>query len=143
MNDELFTPTIKVPPALSSPPWRPDSIVYPAFFGGPLAAMVLGLINGRRLSLGRAQLMLIAGAGVACFVARLVVTAALDASSGTRIIGAIAGVLTWLVIAALQRRPFRAFLHHDGTPASLVAPGFAAAIGLGVVEAILIFVVVL
>lgn len=141
MTDELFTPTIKSPPVPSTPPWRPDSIVYPAFFGGPLAGTVLGLINGRRLALGRSGLVLIAAVGVACFAARIVFTATVGDSTSPRFAGAVAGVLTWLVIIWLQKRPFRQFTHHDREPASLIGPGLAAAIGCGVLEAAVIVAV--
>ena len=42
MQDELFNPTIRARDTAGKPPWRPDSIFYPAFFGGPIAAATLG-----------------------------------------------------------------------------------------------------
>jgi len=117
--------------------------VYPAFFGGPLAATVLGLLNGRRLSLTRTHLMLIAVAGIAAIAARVVFVATTGGNSLGRLSGAVAGLLVWLVVNALQRRPFRAFLQNNGEPASLVWPGVLAAIGCGLAEAALIFGVIL
>ena len=121
------------------PPWRPESILYPAFFGGPLAGATLGVLNGRRLGLARIQLLAIAAAGVVAFGARLAVSAALEENRGIRFAGTIAGVLVWLVVIAVQRRPFRAFTFGSGEPAGLVGPGFAAAIGCGLLEAVIIF----
>lgn len=142
MSDDLFTPTIKAPAPTATPPWRPDSIVYPAFFGGVLTATVLGLINWRRLDLGRNALLLIAGAGLACLIGRIVVVAAVGGTTVGRISGSIAGLLTWLVINHLQRRPFRAALNRGVEPSSLIWPGIGATLGLGLVEGILIFGVV-
>lgn len=141
VSDELFTPTIKARPVPTKPPWRPESIVYPAFFGGPLAATVLGLINGRRLLLGSAQLWLIAATGLACFAGRLAAAMAWDSNSVGRLGGSIAGIAVWAVVNFLQRRPMRLFLHNDGEPASLIGPGIAAAIGCGLIEVLIIVAV--
>lgn len=142
MQDELFQPTITEQPPPGEPPWRPESIMYPAFFGGPLAAATLGVINGARLRLPRPHLLVIAGAGVAALGGRIAATWAIGAGSGVRLVGSIAGALVWLVIMAVQRRPFRAYLYRDAEPASLVGPGFAAAIAGGLVEVGLILVLV-
>jgi hypothetical protein len=139
MSDDLFSPTIKTPSAPAAPPWRPESIVYPAIFGGPLAATVLGLLNGRRLGVRPGPMVLIALAGVAAIVARVVVTVLLAGGTGTRVIGSLAGAAVWGAVEMVQRRPFRVFLYNDGEPASLVGPGLAAAIGCGLVEAVVIF----
>jgi hypothetical protein len=138
MPDELFSPTIREQPAPGKPPWRPESILYPAFFGGPLAAATLGVLNGRRLRLPGRDLVLIAVAGLAAFGARLAVSAAVEGNSGVRLAGTVAGVLVWLVVLALQRKPFRLYTYRGGEPASLVGPGFAAFIGCGLLEAGLI-----
>ncbi|WP_433381756.1 hypothetical protein ACQPZX_17665 [Actinoplanes sp. CA-142083] len=139
MQDELFSPTIREREPSAKPPWRPDSIFYPAFFGGPLAAATLGFLNARRLALPRATLLAIVAAGVLGFGARLALSAAIDGSSALRLLGSVAGVLVALVVATLERRPFRAYVFRGGEPASLVGPGFLAAIGWGLLEAILIF----
>jgi hypothetical protein len=46
------------------------------------------------------------------------------------------------VVLAVQKRPFRAYELRDGEPASLVRPGLAAAIGCGVLEAVVLVLVV-
>ena len=142
MPDELFSPTIQERPSAGKPPWQPESLVYPAFFGGALAAATLGVLNGRRLGLSRGQLLLIAAAGLASVVGRLVVVDHLDADQGIRFSGTVAGVLVWLVVMAFQRKPFRVFSYRGGEAAGLVGPGFAAAIGCGLLEVVLILVLV-
>jgi hypothetical protein len=143
MDDDLFTPTVQQRPATHMPPWRPESIFYPAFFGGPLAATTLGVINGRRLGLDARWLGLIVAIGIGAFAARIVVTASMDGHGGVGTVGAVAGAVVWMVVIAWQREPFRAFaMRRSGEPASLVGPGFAAAIGCGLLEAVVLLAVV-
>ncbi len=142
MPDELFTPTIRERPVGGKAPWRPQSIFYPAFFGGPLAAATLGVLNGRRLGLPVGQLLTIGAAGLAAIAGRIAVAALLDEKSSIRLTGTIAGVLVWLVVLAFQRGPFRAFAYGDGEPAGLTGAGFAAFLGCGLLEAIVIFALV-
>ena len=98
MPDELFTPTIRERPVGGKAPWRPQSILYPAFFGGPLAAATLGVLNGRRLALPIGQVLTIGAAGLAGFAARIAITAPLEENSSVRLTGTITGVLVWLVV---------------------------------------------
>jgi hypothetical protein len=140
--DELFTPTIRERPVGGKAPWRPQSIFYPAFFGGPLAAATLGVLNARRLALPPGKSVIIAAAGLAAFIGRIAVTASLDENSSARLTGTITGLLVWLVVLAFQRRPFRAYAYGEGEPASLTAAGFAAFLGCGLLEAIIIFALV-
>jgi len=140
--DELFTPTIRERPVGGKAPWRPQSIIYPAFFGGPLAGATLGVLNGRRLGIAPAQQLIIGVAGLVGFAARATVAGLFDGNSVVRLAGNLAGVLVWLVVLAFQRRPFRAFDYADGEPASLVGPGFAAFIGCGLLEALFIYALV-
>ena len=142
MQDDLFRPTIREQPTPGKPPWRPESIVYPAFFGGPLAAATLGLLNGHRLALPTGQLLAIAGAGVAGFAARVTVGALTDGNSTVRLAGTVCGLLVWLVVLSLQRRPFRVAILRGREPARLIGPGFAAAIVCGLLEALLLAVLV-
>lgn len=139
MHDDLFRPTVGRTPLFTRPPWRPDSIIYPAILGGALAAAVLGVLNGRRLALPTARLALIAGAGAAAFGARVAVTLAVGAGTGLGLIGALAGAAVWLVITAVQRRPFRAYEFTDRKPANLIGPGFAVAVPCGILESVIVF----
>jgi hypothetical protein len=140
MADDLFRPTIRERPVSGKRPWRPESIFYPAFFGGPLAAATLGLLNGRRLRIPGAHLALIAVAGLVAFGVRVGLSLWLaEGNSGVRLAGSVTGALAWLAVLSTERRPFRAYTYADGEPAGLVGPGFAAVIGLGLTEAIIIF----
>jgi hypothetical protein len=138
MSDDLFRPTVRERTP-GKRPWRPESIFYPAFFGGPTAAATLGVLNGRRLRLPAAHLWLIAAAGLAAFALRIVLSIWAGENSGIRLAGSVTGALTWLAVIGLERRVFRAYTFADGEPASLVGPGIAAALGLGLVEAMVIF----
>ncbi|GIG85835.1 hypothetical protein [Plantactinospora endophytica] len=142
MQDELFSPTIQERPAPGRPPWRPESILYPAVFGGPLAAATLGVLNGRRLGLAGHRLLVVGAAGLVGFGGRLAVSAAVDGNSAVRLAGMVTGALVWLAVLFFQRAPFRVYSYRGGEPASLVGPGFAAGIGFGVLEAVLILVLV-
>ena len=142
MQDELFSPTIRDQAPPRRRPWRPESIVYPAFFGGPTAAALLGVLNGRRLGLPTGHLLAIAGAGVAGFGARLAVGAFDVSSSAVRLAGTATGILVWLVVLALQRRPFRVATLRGVESAGLVVPGFVVALGCGLLEALLMLVLV-
>ncbi|WP_155371544.1 hypothetical protein [Catellatospora vulcania] len=142
MNDDLFQPTIGARPVVTERPWRPSSLVYPAFFGGPLAVTMLGVLNARRLSLGRNQQLILAGAGLAAILARLAVTGLLGGQVGARTLGTLFGLAVWGLIAATQKKAFRAYQYGDGEPASLFGPGLAAVIGCGLLENLLIAVVV-
>ncbi|MCI4064415.1 hypothetical protein MRQ36_18125 [Micromonospora sp. R77] len=143
MADDLFTPTI-TPAAYAAdrrPPWRPGSLVYPAVFGGALPATVLALVNARRLRLSTGPILAVAGTGVAALVARALVTVALfdgHASGPARLVGALCGALVWGVANLTQKSAFRTWEMRGGEPASLVRAGIAAALGLGLVEALLI-----
>ncbi|MER7415205.1 hypothetical protein ABT346_00205 [Micromonospora peucetia] len=145
MADDLFTPTI--PPAADEarrPPWRPQSLLFPAVFGGPTAVTVLALLNGRRLGVPRRAHLAVLGSGLAGLAARLTMTFVLfdDGAGGpVRLIGALAGGLVWLVAAATQKPRFRAYELRGGEPASLWLPGLGAVLVLGSAEAILILLV--
>ncbi|NUT35859.1 MAG: hypothetical protein HOV79_22620 [Hamadaea sp.] len=139
MNDDLFRPTIAArPTAVGEPPWRPDSIIYPAIFGGPLAATVLGTLNARRLGLGRNVQLAVIAVGLACIVARVVATSSVTGLAGGRILGSIAGAVVWGMVILTQKKAFRAYQYGGGEPSSLVGPGIGAALGCGIVEAVLI-----
>jgi hypothetical protein len=141
MTDDLFRPTVREFPVSGKRPWRPESIFYAAFFGGPLTAGLLGVVNGRRLGLPTPRVLLIALAGVAGFGLWIVAALLTDANNVVRLFGSITGSLAWLVVIAFQRGPFRAYAYGDGEPAKLLVPGLLAAIGLVLAQVIVIFMV--
>ncbi|MFG1606544.1 hypothetical protein [Actinoplanes sp. NPDC049265] len=141
MTDDLFRPTVRERPVSGRRPWRPESIFYASFFGGPLTAGLLGVVNGRRLGLPGSKVLLIALAAVAGFGLWIVAALLTDANNLVRLFGSITGSLAWLVVIAFQRGPFRAYTYGDGQPASLVWPGIVSAVGLVLFQVIVIFVV--
>lgn len=141
MTDDLFSPTVREHPVSRKRPWRPESIFYAAFFGGPLTAAVLGVINGRRLGVPAPKVLLTALAGLAGFGAWIVAATVVDANNVVRLFGSITGSLAWLVVIAFQRAPFRAYTYGDGEPARLVLPGIVTAIVLVVAQATIIALV--
>jgi hypothetical protein len=144
--DDLFTPTI-APAAYEDrrPPWRPQSMLYPALLGGATAVAVLALINAYRLRLPRKATLALVGAWLAALAGRLVATLVLaDGQVGrpARLLGALAGALVWLVVSATQKGRFRAFELRGGDAASLWGPGVAAVLLLGASEGLLIALLV-
>jgi hypothetical protein len=143
--DDLFTPTI-APAAYEArrPPWRPQSMLYPALLGGPTAVAVLALVNANRLRLPRKAALAVAGAWLAALAGRVVATLLLadgESNGPARLIGSLAGALVWIVVSATQKSRFRTFEMRGGEPASLWWPGFAAVLLLGTVEGLAIALV--
>lgn len=143
-DDDLLKPTITETPITTDRPWRVDSLVYPAFFGGPIAVTFLAALNARRLGLGERKVALILASGAAALTAQLLVIAFLlqgTSSGAQRFSFTLAGLLVYLVVLWLQRQPFRIFMLRGGEPASLWGPGIAAVIGSVIVQFILIAIV--
>lgn len=141
MSDDLLTPTIPQFTAPARQPWDVASLLYPAVFGGALAATVLSLINGYRLGVGTARQALVAVAGTAAIVLHIVAVVAV-ADRRNELLPALnvaAGILVWSATRTIQRRAERAFLLRGGASASLWRPGIAAAVGGGLIEGLLIF----
>jgi hypothetical protein len=133
VTDDLFTPTVTARAGDLARPWRVDSLLYPAFFGGPLAGTVLGLINAYRLGVGRRGMAAIGAVGLVAVAARIALVGIIGPFSGSSVVGALAGVAVWGAIWVTQRRAFRAFQFTGGEPARLLWLGLVAAvIGLGV-----------
>lgn len=140
MSDELLTPTIHQFTAPARQPWDVASLLYPAVFGGALAATVLGLINGYRLGVGTARQALVATVGTAVLALHIVAVVAI-ADRGYELLPALtvaAGMLVWSATRATQLRAERAFLLRGGESAPLWRPGLAAAVGGGLIEGLLI-----
>lgn len=136
MTDDLFQPTLDTEPVLPLPPWRPDSIFYPAFFGGPLAATVLGVANAWKLALGRRMILGLAAFGLAVVTVRITVAVALP-DTDTRLLHFIAGFAVFAVVFATQRKPFRAY-EYGWVPAGIAVPGWLTGIGCWFAETVTI-----
>ena len=121
-----------------------DSLVYPAFFGGPIAVTFLSALNARRLGIDGRKVSLIVAAGAAALTAQLLVIAFFlqgTSSSGQRFSFTLAGLLVYLVTWLVQRRPFRIFMLRGGEPANLWGPAIATVIGSVIIQFILIAIV--
>lgn len=137
MSDDLFTPTITsaVP---AKPPWRVDSLVYPAFFGGPLAAAVLGLLNARRLRVGPLAFLAVAATGIGAIAVRIAFLVSIGGLllGAYTLVGVVPGLAVWAAIRSTQNRPYRSFALRGGEPAKLFWPAVAAVLGCGLAEAV-------
>ncbi|HZM77148.1 MAG TPA: hypothetical protein VFC19_15555 [Candidatus Limnocylindrales bacterium] len=143
-DDNLLMPTITETPQPVYRPWRVDSLVYPAFFGGPIAVTYLGTVNARRLGLSNRKLSLIVATGAAALTAQVLVIVFFlqDVSNGAqRLSFSAAGIVVWGVAQYLQRRPFRIFLLRGGEPASLWGAGVSTVIASLLLQFLLIYVV--
>lgn len=139
-DDELFSPSLRdrveVPPGRR--PWRLGSQFYVAFFGGPLAAAAIGVLNGRRLGIGDGGLLAIAAAGLVALGLALVLASSLDTGDARpRFIFVVAGVATYFVVRQLQKTAddrYRRGRPDEQVYDSLWAPGLAAVLVCGIVS---------
>jgi hypothetical protein len=145
-EDDLFRPTLagtRARAGTGDRPWRVSSQFFVAFFGGPLAAAVVGILNGRRLGLGPVRLLGMAAAGVAAYAVALgagVVISGLT-QRGARLTLVVGGVLTYLVTRRLQEdadRRYAAGLGFDDTYASLWLTGLLIVVGVGLPSGLLL-----
>lgn len=156
MSDPLLRPTLAdAPPAGSGPaPWRPQSLVYPAFFGGALAMSVLMLVQAHRLGAGRKTPLVTAIAAVAVVGSLATVLAVFlfypeggaersDAGRWARLGARVLTVLAWAAIDRVLRPEARLFELRREEWSSLWLPGLGAVIGLGAVQAALALVLLL
>lgn len=146
-DDDLFAPSLagvqRGPVPEGERPWRVSSQFYVAFFGGPLAAAFVGVLNGRRLGLPSARLWGIAAAGAVALVVAAVAVAvfAMDAGRGPRLALIGSGVAAYALANRLQRdadRRYAAGRSADELYDSLWYPGIPIAIGLGLVSGLAI-----
>ena len=147
MTDDLLRPTVTPPPD-TKPPWRIRSQFWVAFLGGPLPATVIAYLNAGRLRLGRTEKTQIVIAGAVALAVLLVpayfsseLAAAINTQprTATRLALRAIGLLLYLVLAKIQRPADRLrVLGMDERYDSLWAPGLAAVIGLGIVQALFV-----
>jgi len=117
-------------------PWRLSSQVYVAFFGGVLAVTVISLINARRLRMpasGQAAVVGVGALGLAGVIA-FAVLSSLPAEA--RVVIQLISLAAWGLMFLVQRPYDRVHTmfsdrDEDDDYESLVAPGFAAVIFLG------------
>ena len=149
-EDDLFTPSLSggrlgVPPA-GERPWRLGSQFYVAFLGGPVAAGLVGYLNGRRLGLPSARLAAIAAMGLASLAAVAVALAVVGGSDNRplRLLSAVGGVVAYLGIRQLQQGADRRYgvgRRDDETYDSLWLPGLGIVVLGGLAAAVVLAVV--
>ena len=141
-DDELFSPSLRdrAEVRLAQRPWRLGSQFYVAFFGGPLAAALIGVVNGRRLGVDGGRLLAIAAAGAAALGLAVAVGASLDGDDARpRFFLAVAGVATFLVARQLQKAADERYSRgrsEEQIYDSLWWPGLAAVIVCGLASAV-------
>jgi hypothetical protein len=149
-EDDLFAPSLgegrrRVPPS-GERPWRLGSQFYVAFLGGPVAAGLVGYLNGRRLGLPSARLAVIAAVGLVSLAAVAVAVAAVGWSENRplRLLSAVGGVVAYLGIRQLQQDADRRYgvgRREDETYDSLWLPGLGIVLLGGVAAAVVLAVV--
>jgi hypothetical protein len=148
-DDDLFAPSLagvrrSLPPR-GRRPWRLGSQFYVAVFGGPVAAGLVGLLNGRRLGLERGRLAAIAGIGAAALVAVAVVAAVVaeraEEQRPLRLVAMAGGAVAYLGTRRLQRDADRRYgvgRSHTESYDSLWLPGLGLVLLGGVVAALVL-----
>ncbi len=167
-SDDLLRPSLgEVPdfdPDLPAP-WRPQSQVYLAFFGGLLAVTVIAYLNGERLRMpmGERRRFLFVGLSLALLSAFVFVGFLLEGTDLTDLAAVkdslgrvppreyrwgkrLVSVL-WAMLMVRQQRPYeRSYLNQtsrnpDEVHASLWKPGFLAALAMTPVDLAILFAV--
>ena len=152
--DDLFAPALAGRASArreqGERPWRLGSQFYVAFFGGILAGTAIAWINAGRLGVGATRRRLILAIGAAGLVATILAVVVddpdADASSAVRLTGRIVAVIAFAPLYALQKSADRIYSTYAGRDSedddeydSLWIPGLAAAVGLGLVQAAIVY----
>lgn len=137
---DLLTPTLTDhrprARAAGALPWRLGSLVYPAILGGPVAAALVAVLNGRRLGVTGREQAALAAAGLLATAAAVAVAALVD-SDVTRVLVAVCGLAVYGVAHRTLRTADR--VHATFSPHAdpeddydlFLMPGLAAiAVGL-------------
>jgi hypothetical protein len=143
-DDELFAPAlagvVDELPEEGDRPWHLGSQLYVGFFGGPLAAAAIAWLNAERLGVTQKGRLAIAAAGVAGLAAA-VVAAVLVGGDSIRLFLAPTGLATAAVARPVQSKADRRYAFRHAKYDSLWGPGLAAVIGLGLLQALFLYVV--
>lgn len=153
-DDDLFAPVLQGResgvPLSGERPWRLSSQFYVAFFGGTLAVATIAWVNAGRLGLEPVKRRLIPVVAIVGLVATIVAVELFGGSgveSGQRIVGRVVALAAGGVLYGLQvgaDRVYHAF--NEGDEEALYdvmwGPGLAATVGLGIVQAIVVYAAV-
>ena len=150
-DDDLFTPALegrrRRALVKGERPLRLGSQFYVAFFGGAFAVAAIAWLNARRLGVEPARQRLIPLVGVAGLVATIAVIEIFgggEFGSSQRILGRVVALATGGVLYGLQvsaDRVYHAYGEGDEDELydSLWGPGLGATVGLGIVQAIIVY----
>ena len=148
-EDDLFAPSLteytSKTAVLTQPPWRLDSLLWVAFFGGATAIAVLMWLNGLRLKLQpkiQQRILFIGLTGVlATLIAATILGAAAvpevwkPAESGWRVVSRVIAMLAYLAMRQQQSPGDRLFRFAQGDKYdSLWRPGLISVLGLGTLQ---------
>jgi hypothetical protein len=141
-DDELFSPALEGVvdqlPEEGDRPWHLGSQLYVGFFGGPLAAAVIAWLNAELLGVTLKGRLAIAAAGVAGLAAA-VVAAVIVGGDSIRLFLAPTGLATAAAARPFQSKADRRYAFRHGEYDSLWVPGLIAVIGLGLLQALLLY----
>jgi hypothetical protein len=146
-EDDLFSPSLAGTRPERLPagrrPWRLGSQFYVSVLGGPLAAGLVGFLNGQRLGLPRARLAAIAAIALAALAAVAVTLAAVSpkADSPVRLVSMVGGAAAYVAIRALQTDADRRYTAgRDGAESydSLWLPGLGIVVAGSILAAMVI-----
>ncbi|MEM7111988.1 MAG: hypothetical protein AAF614_06115 [Chloroflexota bacterium] len=153
-EDDLFAPSLteytSKTAVLTQPPWRLDSLLWVAFFGGATAIAVLMWLNGKRLKLQpkiqqRVLFLGIAGVLVTLIAAMILGAASVPgvwkpAESGWRVVSRVISMLAYLGMRQQQSPGDRLFRFAQGDKYdSLWRAGLISVFGLGTLQNLLAY----
>jgi hypothetical protein len=139
-TQELLRPALTGYRRTGYRPWRLQSQIYVAFFGGALAVGAIAVANAFMLGMSRRKQLAIAGVALLAEAA-LVVAIALTGTGPQRLGGVVAGLAAYGPLYLLQRSPDRVHHFHareDDPYESLFGPGLVAVIVARLVEALIL-----
>lgn len=145
-RDDLFTPTLQAAPLSAETPYRSGSLIYPAFFGGPLAVLPFARRSATRLGMPERDVSRLTLLCLGALVAGIIVVVLLDgagvADRAQRLTLQIAGLGAYLAVARVLRGPERRHeLRHGKFVKLSFWLGLAACLALGMVQALLLVTV--
>jgi hypothetical protein len=150
LTPDLLQPSLQGPQARDLPeghrPWRLDSLLWVAFFGGITPIAVLGVKNARRLGTGRLVGALVA-LGIVGFLAVFAINAVGVAHfafvrNHMRLAQRAVALLYYLFLRQRLTAPMRVHEAGGGQLDSLWKPGLIAVFALGFLENLLVILLV-
>lgn len=146
LDETLFTPSLATARAPANRPWRLQSQMWVAFFGGALALAAIAYMNARLLRVDNRTLRRLALVSVGGVIASLVVTVGVglfaspdsDLLRNARWLNRGVALLLFVVLRRIQAPADRAYqMFYDGEYSSLWRMGLLAVFGLGTLQSLL------